>query len=146
MSFSHCYFWMMFKKLVYFRSTNQKTSPHWAEEKRRKRERMMKLLSLQENWRRNMWATLWRFVSIELPFENVATIFCIFSPQGEKPKKKQDRIQDLIDIGYGYDEEDSFIDNTEAVSVKMCVWTSTELWGGCISNTQWNIISLLNGL
>ncbi|XP_028288672.1 ubinuclein-1-like [Parambassis ranga] len=33
---------------------------------------------------------------------------------GEKPKKKQDRIQDLIDIGYGYDDEDSFIDNTEA--------------------------------
>lgn len=34
--------------------------------------------------------------------------------QGSKPKKK-DRIQDLIDIGYGY-EEDSFIDNSEAVS------------------------------
>ncbi|XP_024860030.1 ubinuclein-1 isoform X2 [Kryptolebias marmoratus] len=28
--------------------------------------------------------------------------------------KKKDRIQDLIDIGYGYDEEDSFIDNSEA--------------------------------
>lgn len=37
------------------------------------------------------------------------------SLQGVKPKKK-DRIQDLIDIGYGYDEEDSFIDNSEAVS------------------------------
>lgn len=36
------------------------------------------------------------------------------SLQGVKPKKK-DRIQDLIDIGYGYDEEDSFIDNSEAV-------------------------------
>ncbi|XP_033181192.1 ubinuclein-1 isoform X2 [Mastacembelus armatus] len=32
---------------------------------------------------------------------------------GGQPKKK-DRIQDLIDIGYGYDEEDSFIDNSEA--------------------------------
>ncbi|XP_063738924.1 ubinuclein-1-like isoform X2 [Eleginops maclovinus] len=32
---------------------------------------------------------------------------------GDKPKKK-DRIQDLIDIGFGYDDEDSFIDNTEA--------------------------------
>ncbi|XP_034083232.1 LOW QUALITY PROTEIN: ubinuclein-1-like [Gymnodraco acuticeps] len=30
----------------------------------------------------------------------------------DKPKNK-DRIQDLIDIGYGYDDEDSFIDNTE---------------------------------
>lgn len=34
--------------------------------------------------------------------------------QGSRPKKT-DRIQDLIDIGYGY-EEDSFIDNSEAVS------------------------------
>ncbi|KAG7222585.1 hypothetical protein INR49_016182 [Caranx melampygus] len=33
---------------------------------------------------------------------------------GDKPTKKKDRIQDLIDIGYGYDEEDSFIDNSEA--------------------------------
>ncbi|XP_023140331.2 ubinuclein-1 isoform X2 [Amphiprion ocellaris] len=33
---------------------------------------------------------------------------------GAKPKKTKDRIQDLIDIGYGYDEEDSFIDNSEA--------------------------------
>ncbi|XP_040893252.1 ubinuclein-1-like [Toxotes jaculatrix] len=33
---------------------------------------------------------------------------------GGKPKKKKDRVQDLIDIGYGYDEEDSFIDNSEA--------------------------------
>ncbi|KAF3852613.1 hypothetical protein F7725_005968 [Dissostichus mawsoni] len=30
----------------------------------------------------------------------------------DKPKNN-DRIQDLIDIGYGYDDEDSFIDNTE---------------------------------
>jgi len=42
--------------------------------------------------------------------------------QGDKPKKqqqqqqKEDRIQDLIDIGFGYDDEDSFIDNSEAVS------------------------------
>eukprot|EP00064_Thunnus_orientalis_P010897 superscaffoldBa00001520_g10926 len=34
--------------------------------------------------------------------------------KGDKPKKKKDRIQDLIDIGYGYDDEDSFIDNSEA--------------------------------
>ncbi|XP_034713279.1 ubinuclein-1-like isoform X2 [Etheostoma cragini] len=35
---------------------------------------------------------------------------------GGKPKTKKDRIQDLIDIGYGYDEEDSFIDNSEPAS------------------------------
>ncbi|XP_008434525.1 ubinuclein-1 isoform X2 [Poecilia reticulata] len=28
--------------------------------------------------------------------------------------KKKDRIEDLLDIGYGYDDEDSFIDNSEA--------------------------------
>ncbi|KAM9857035.1 ubinuclein-1-like [Aulostomus maculatus] len=33
---------------------------------------------------------------------------------GNKRMKKRDRVQDLIDIGYGYDEEDSFIDNSEA--------------------------------
>lgn len=36
------------------------------------------------------------------------------SLQGGKAKKS-DRIQDLIDIGYGYDEDDSFIDNSEPV-------------------------------
>ncbi|CAB1437735.1 unnamed protein product [Pleuronectes platessa] len=30
-----------------------------------------------------------------------------------QPNKKEDRIQDLIDIGFGYDDEDSFIDNSE---------------------------------
>ncbi|KAM8843719.1 ubinuclein-1 isoform 1-T1 [Synchiropus picturatus] len=33
---------------------------------------------------------------------------------GSKPKKKKDRVQDLIDMGFGYDDEDSFIDNSEA--------------------------------
>ncbi|KAM4595768.1 ubinuclein-1-like [Fundulus diaphanus] len=32
---------------------------------------------------------------------------------GDKRKKK-DRIQDLVDIGFGYDDDDSFIDNSEA--------------------------------
>lgn len=35
---------------------------------------------------------------------------------GAAKKKKKDRIQDLVDIGFGYDESDPFIDNSEAVS------------------------------
>ena len=38
-------------------------------------------------------------------------------------KRKKDRIQDLVDIGYGYDDEDSFIDNSEPVRKRSLVWT-----------------------
>lgn len=43
-----------------------------------------------------------------------AKVFFVPRLQGGKPIIK-DRIQDLIDIGHGYDDEDSFIDNSEAV-------------------------------
>ncbi|KAL6111027.1 ubn1 [Pungitius sinensis] len=47
--------------------------------------------------------------------EITATLRKLERKYGNEPKKKyQDRIQDLIDIGFGYDEEDSFIDNSEA--------------------------------
>lgn len=41
---------------------------------------------------------------------------CLYLQGLKERKKKKDRIQDLIDIGYGYDDEDSFIDNSEAAS------------------------------
>ncbi|XP_066517727.1 ubinuclein-1 isoform X2 [Hoplias malabaricus] len=44
---------------------------------------------------------------------------------GGPPKRRKDRLQDLVDMGYGYDETDSFIDNSEAYDelVPACLTT-----------------------
>lgn len=42
-------------------------------------------------------------------------VFPLCLQGGGSKKKKKDRIQDLVDIGFGYDESDPFIDNSEAV-------------------------------
>ena len=36
---------------------------------------------------------------------------------GKKKRKNKEFLEDLVDLGDGYDESDTFIDNSEAVSI-----------------------------
>ncbi|XP_065110321.1 ubinuclein-1 isoform X1 [Paramisgurnus dabryanus] len=53
---------------------------------------------------------------------------------GEACKKKKDRFQDLVDIGFGYDENDSFIDNSEAYD-ELVPASLTTKYGGFYINS-----------
>lgn len=56
---------------------------------------------------------------------NLFGSYCFFFQADVGKKKRKDRMQDLIDIGFGYDETDPFIDNSEAVSIPAIPQPST---------------------
>lgn len=68
---------------------------------------------------------IFKCVGTQMP--NVTLPIPPTSLQGNAGKKRRkDRMQDLIDIGFGYDESDPFIDNTEAVSGHL-PWQQTDI-------------------
>ncbi|KAL4624437.1 ubinuclein-1 isoform X1 [Arapaima gigas] len=69
--------------------------------------------------------------------ENQADVEAIAKKFEEKyggSKRKKDRLQDLVDMGYGYDETDSFIDNSEAYD-ELVPASLTTKYGGFYINS-----------
>ncbi|KAM8961665.1 ubinuclein-1 [Pelodytes ibericus] len=66
--------------------------------------------------------------------KELAAIARRFNEKYGNKKKRRDRVEDLVDMGYGYDESDSFIDNSEAYDELVPASLSTK-HGGFYINT-----------
>uniref|UniRef100_A0A8C5QPT9 Ubinuclein 1 n=1 Tax=Leptobrachium leishanense TaxID=445787 RepID=A0A8C5QPT9_9ANUR len=66
--------------------------------------------------------------------KEVADLAKRFEEKYGNKKRRRDRMQDLMDMGYGYDESDSFIDNSEAYDELVPASLSTKFGGFYINS------------
>ncbi|XP_078519038.1 ubinuclein-1 isoform X2 [Lissotriton helveticus] len=65
---------------------------------------------------------------------NVEALAKKFEEKYGSKQRRRDRVQDLVDMGYGYDENDSFIDNSEAYD-ELVPASLTTKYGGFYINS-----------
>ena len=57
--------------------------------------------------------------------KNIFFCFMLQKPKMGKKKRNKEYLEDLVNLGDGYDENDTFIDNSEAViSISVCFNTN----------------------
>ncbi|XP_051559727.1 ubinuclein-1 isoform X2 [Myxocyprinus asiaticus] len=92
------------------------------------------LIRTEETTKKNTLLTLDEVLEDRVKDELEALARKFEEKYGKTGKKKKDRLEDLVDIGFGYDETDSFIDNSEAYDelVPACLTTK---YGGFYINS-----------
>ncbi|XP_051983278.1 ubinuclein-1 isoform X2 [Xyrauchen texanus] len=92
------------------------------------------LIRTEETTKKNKLLTLEEVLEDRVKDELEALARKFEEKYGKAGKKKKDRLEDLVDIGFGYDETDSFIDNSEAYDelVPACLTTK---YGGFYINS-----------